>query len=364
MLDDFFTHKQQDNSALNGLEAARNSIRMIANPRRIILDLSSACNLACPGCLRSAAGSISGQLSYLTLEKIRWMEELFNSAEEVQLVGYGEATTNPEFCDILKWLDRFSIRKYLISNGKRLQKITQAIFRYHLDFLAISIDGATPRTNDSLRLGSHLEQLLSNIGMIADIRKRKGLIYPRISLNYTIRKANLDELPLLVDIASAILEKEDRIRVVNFTAFDEHFIDQTLWGREDELSSVLKNALERARGKITLFIPRFPSPDEAELPHLPCLAPWHDIFVSSTGFIQPCMSNPKRLGNIDITKPFSEYWDDIWNGKEYQVFRAGINTSAEHSQCARCFQESFKNLKKRYAFIQTDSDFRMMAKAS
>ena len=102
------TKTQQINSDLNLKEIDDNSIILKSYPRRIVLELTNACNLNCLMCGRNAANF---QLTSFNFETFKSLEPLFDIVEEVTLMGWGEPTIHPHFVDMLKIINNHSARK-------------------------------------------------------------------------------------------------------------------------------------------------------------------------------------------------------------------------------------------------------------
>lgn len=102
-------------------------------PRRLVLELTNACNLNCIMCGRNAANFAK------TFFKLEWLEKfvpIMNQIEEVSMFGWGEPTVHPRFVEILSWLDKYPVQKYFCTNGMKLGTLTDAIFQYKVDIIA------------------------------------------------------------------------------------------------------------------------------------------------------------------------------------------------------------------------------------
>lgn len=173
-----------------------------------IIDVTSACNLACPACF-AAAGPHGAHLSVSQIGAM--MDRLIRcegDPEVVQLSG-GEPTLHPEIVEIVALAHEKGLGKVLINtNGVRLVEDPGLLDRLaeHDPTIYLQFDGFTPETYRALR-GRDLSELKREA--VARISER-GL---RIVLVATVvRGVNDHEVGALVDYALA----EPQVRSVNF----------------------------------------------------------------------------------------------------------------------------------------------------
>lgn len=185
------TEIQRKNSELNLKEIDEKATVLESYPRRLVLELTNACNLNCVMCGRNAADF---KLTAFDMDYFRSLEPLMDTIEEVTLMGWGEPTIHPHFKEMLKIIDRHSARKYFCSNGMNLKNIKDAIFDYNVDVFAVSLDGAVKETNSAIRRGSDFDLITENLREIVAEKKRRNLKYPYINFVFCAMKSNIDEL--------------------------------------------------------------------------------------------------------------------------------------------------------------------------
>lgn len=139
------------NSELNIKEIDEGKTILSSYPRRLVLELTNACNLNCVMCGRNAADF---KATAFDMDVFRSLEPVMDYVEEVTLMGWGEPTIYPNFIEMLDIINRHGARKYFCTNGMNLKKIKNAIFDYNVDVFAVSLDGATDETNSRIRRGS------------------------------------------------------------------------------------------------------------------------------------------------------------------------------------------------------------------
>ena len=345
------TEKQKMNSELN-MKELENGIEVLnSHPRRLVLELTNACNLNCVMCGRNAANF---KPTFFDMENFYSLEPLMDTIEEVTLMGWGEPTIHPHFNEMLEIINRHAARKYFCSNGMNLQKIKNAIFDYNVDVFAISLDGATDETNSRIRRGSNINQIKADLQDIVKIKKERGLKYPWINFVFCAMRSNIRELPDLVRLAAEIGIEE--VKVVYLTVFEEALLEETLWGHEDIVRKVFEEAIciSEELG-VVLKLPHYIGEDEAgDKLHKDCYVAWRDFFVGSDGYVRPCMSTYTKFFEYDRNKDFME----MWNASEYQNYRRIVNNQISMDDpCKRCYQSSHCNWNLKQSFIQIGKTF-------
>jgi MoaA/NifB/PqqE/SkfB family radical SAM enzyme len=341
---------QKENSQLNIRELEGGVLELKSKPRRIVFELTNACNLHCLMCGRNAA---TFKPSMLSMQCFYSLEPLFDTVEEVTLMGWGEPTVHPHFEEMLRVIDRHSARKYFCTNGMRLEKLKNAIFDNHVDVFAVSVDGATAESNNTIRRGSDIERINASLRDIVARRKASGLTYPWINYVFCAMKRNFRELSALVEMAADIGLEE--IKVVHLTAFDAGLASETLLGMESEVSDVFLQAEKRARELgILLKLPYIRGADPAgAAAHRDCFVAYRDFFLGSDGFVRPCMSTADKFFKYDDNLDFMK----LWNSVKYRNYRHTVNTETMPDNCQTCYQSSHCNWNNEKSYVQIGESF-------
>lgn len=344
------TEEQQQNSRFNLQETEEGKLTLSSHPRRLVLELTNACNLRCLMCGREHTEFTP------TFFKKEWLERLVPAmmmSEEVVLHGWGEPTVHPQFSEIMAWLERYPVRKYFCTNGMRLGEIEEDIFERHLDILAVSMDGATAATNDGIRTGADLDQITKALENIVHRRNREQLGYPYINLVFTAMKRNLEELPGLVRLAADLGLEE--VKAVYLTSFSDELDPEVLWDEKSMVKQVFEEAMSEAkRTGVRIKLPYLQGDDPAgNMAHRDCYFPYRDLFVGSDGRIRPCVSSDEQLGSI-LDADFMTFW----NQQGLRGYRGNVNLNERMSAtCKRCYHSSCANWNQKSSFIQTGARF-------
>lgn len=348
---DGLTKSQCKNSEKNISEIKDKSIKLNSYPRRLVLELTNACNLSCIMCGRDE-GDFS--YNYFDLRYIEKLEHILGCIEEVTLFGWGEPTVHPRFKEILEFFDRYPVKKYFVTNGTTLRRIKEYLFDYKVDIMAVSLDGATAVTNDKIRINSNFNQIISNLKAIVQQKKKENVSFPYVNFVFTLMRSNLDELPDMVDLASDIGIEE--VKAVYLTAFSRKLEDELLWDCTDNVKKVYSEAIERGRKLgIKVKLPYIRGEDIAgDKFHKDCFVGWRDFFIGSDGYVRPCQSNSHKMFHISKYDSF----EDTWNSDEFVNFRSIVNDPMKMlEECKRCYQSSHANWNRKTAFLQIGQKF-------
>lgn len=344
------TPKQIDNTILNQTEMKKGIVKLQSKPQRLVLELTNACNLKCIMCGRDEADF---SLTTFDFDILKALEPLLDTVEEVTLFGWGEPTLHPEFERILSFLNKFPVKKYFVTNGMKLDKIKNWLFDYHVDIMAISVDGAKAETNNTIRVNSDFDFIMEQLKEIVKIKKQKDLEYPYMNFVMTMFDRNVSELPDLVKLAAKIGLQE--VKGVYLTVFSKHLLGETLYNKKNKVKQIFDEAEALASElNIKLKLPYLQGEDVAEDKyHKDCFVAWRDFFVGSDGYVRPCQSSPEKFFKFDKNRDF-EY---MWNSQKFQDYRRRINTDCMPEECKRCYQSSHANWNKKLPFIQVGEEF-------
>lgn len=342
---------QQKNSKLNMEELQMGQTVLHSLPRRLVLELTNACNLNCMMCGRNAT---EFQPTAFQLDWLHYFEPILDTVEEVTLMGWGEPTIHKDFIQMLEMIHRHDARIYFCTNGMRLSRLENAIFENQVDVFAVSIDGAKAETNARIRRGSDLNIIVDSLRKIKKRQHSEGLSYPYTNFVFCAMKSNLHELPDLVRLAADIGLEE--VKAVYLTAFNDSLRHESLWDCRTEVEDVFHEAAELGEMLgVALKLPYLQGDDPAgDAFHRDCFVAWRDFFLGSDGMVRPCMSTPTQFFPFDMERPFEDMWNDVC----FQTYRAAVNDQLQmDGPCRRCYQSSHCNWNQKFSFLQLEEDF-------
>lgn len=344
------TEERKKNSEINEKEALSGETVLKSYPRRIVLEMTSACNIRCKMCGRTAVDFKP------TIFKKDWLnifEPIADKIEEVTLLGWGEPTLHPQFTEFLAWAEKKGLRKFFCTNGTQLGKLKEDIFKYKVDLLTVSLDGAFAETNNSIRCGADFDTITGYIKDIVEEKKKRNVSYPHMSIVMTMMESNFREFPKYVELAHELGIQE--VKGVYLTVFDNKMLPESMYDKKEEVAAVFAEAEKKGNELgILVKLPYLQGEDVAgEEAHKKCYVGWRDFFLGSDGYVRSCMSTCKKLFAVDKYKTF----DEMWNSNEYQEFRSKVNNENMDTPCKNCYQASFANWNKKDSFIQIGNEF-------
>jgi glycosidase/MoaA/NifB/PqqE/SkfB family radical SAM enzyme len=170
-----------------------------AYPSRLYLTVTEACNLRCAHCITDApAKTQAGTARTIQPWLLDALEDSFAHADYVAFTHGGESVTAPIFPEVLRRIRRARggrpIDVHVVSNGMLLDeaRLTELV-ELGVTSLMISLDGATPRTNDRIRVLGKLDRVVANLAAAVKLRER-GL---RVGVSTVVGATNVAELPAL-----------------------------------------------------------------------------------------------------------------------------------------------------------------------
>ena len=187
------------NAAIAAEGFAAGHIECPSYPTRLYLTVTEACNLRCAHCITDApAKTQSGRARTIQPWLLDALHDAFAHAEYVAFTHGGESITAPIFPEVLRRIARAREGRptdvHLVSNGMLLdERRLDELVGLGLTSLMVSLDGATPQTNDKIRVLGKLDKVVTNLRAAVKLRAR-GL---RVGVSTVVGASNVAELPAL-----------------------------------------------------------------------------------------------------------------------------------------------------------------------
>ena len=320
-------------------------------PRELQLEVTGACNLACRMCLvryRPKLGKREGAMCFHTFRAI--VDDL-PGLEKLTLQGLGEPLLAPDFFRRVEYATARGIRTGFNTNGTFLTRAAaERLVRAGVDWLHVSLDGATAATYEHVRDGGDFARVRDNIRGLVETRRALGAARPTIQLVFVAMRRNLAELPDLVRLAHPLgVESvwvqnlshsfDDTDPASGYAAIREYAAAEALWAEPDEeVVATFDEAREIASHlDVELRLPRLEEPPAAprEAGAPGCHWPFEAAYVTHDGTAQPCCM---VMGEDRITLGNAEQsgFAAVWHGDAYRRFRAGLVEGDPPDVCAGC----------------------------
>ncbi len=336
--------------------------------RKVYVEPTNACNLACRTCVRHAWEEPEGFMAWATYEAVvAGLPDPRAGGQDdapatVAFMGLGEPLLHPRFVDMVRMAKARGSRVEVTTNALLLDDGTAAgLLDAGLDQLVVSIDGATAESFGRVRAGASLERVLANVRRLHDGRGPNYGPGTRIGVEFVAMRSNVAELPGLGRLAAQL--GATFIIVSNVVAYTPELLGETLYDRgaallggaettaaprwmlpafdwDEALGTAVGAALTRS-GPVSFF----GSGAETSRDHCPfveadaCAVAWH-------GGVSPCPAllhtytcfvrgREKRMVRCEVGRLPDSSLATIWGSQEYVAFRERVRRF-DFPPCADC----------------------------
>lgn len=323
-------------------------------PRELQIEVTGACNLRCRMCLvryRPPLDRISGSMS---LDRFRAIVDDLPDLEVLTLQGLGEPLLAPDLLAMVEHASSRGVRVGFNTNATLLtEEVAERLVRTGLDWLHVSVDGATAATYEAVRDRSSFARVERNVRRLVEVKRRLAASRPQVQLVMVAMRRNLAEVPAVVELAADWGVPDVWVQNLSHT-FEDTDADgdyaeirtftseQGLWADDGpEVRAVLDEARHRAAALgVTLRLPPAPGPASSRPPQrrpgeAGCDWPWRSGYVEHDGAVRPCCmvmgADRVLMGTVG-----AEGFADAWRGEAYEAFRADLLTDDPPEVCAGC----------------------------
>lgn len=301
------------------------------------IELITSCPLRCRMCPRSAdQGWRTGSMP---IDRLRRLAPQFQRAEAVVLSAWGEPLAYAHLEEAVRLVAQAGARPGFVTSGRGLSsERAAALVGAGLDFLGISLAGATAAIHESIRVGSAFEEVKQAVHAIVAARARHGGGRPRLHLVYLMLRDNLEDLPALPALArelgvpDVVLTHEILVTSPWQESQRVFSCDEAI--RDVDASEHILRAVEVSAKKLEIRLSR--PPLRPTWPAVCSENPLANLFVSVEGRVSPCVylqpplaleaekifcgrRQPLTLqdfGSADI-----QTLESIWATEPYRMFR-------------------------------------------
>ena len=296
---------------------------------------------------RPKLGKAEGAMCFHTFKRI--VDDL-PGLEKLTLQGLGEPLLAPDLLRMVEYAAARGIRIGFNTNGTLLtRERSERLVAGGLDWLHVSLDGATAATYEGVRDGSDFERVRRNVLDLVGVMRRRDAEKPRLSLVFVAMRRNVHELPALVRLAAAW--GVGRLYVQNlshsfsdtdpagsYRPIREFAAAEALWVEGDEEVERLFEESRRTADDlgVELRLPRLeerPSSRPAGTPG--CGWPFGSAYVTHDAKVQPCCmvmgADRAVLGSVE-----DESFAAVWRGEAYRTFRSALLTDEPPDVCRGC----------------------------
>lgn len=177
-------------------------------PGHVRLELSTACQLRCPSC-PTTQGKIHEGIGtgFLRLREFEQLVVHNPWIRRIEMSNWGEILLNPDLPAILELAFGRGI-EMAATNGVNLNtasdEVLEALVRYRVASMKISIDGSTPESYARYRQRGDLAQVLAHVRKINELKERHGTDRPILKWQFVVFPHNMHEIPAARAMAKSL----------------------------------------------------------------------------------------------------------------------------------------------------------------
>lgn len=334
------------------------SSSVLSRPFGLVIDPSNVCELACPGCVHSTRNE--------TLKVFDWPNGTLSEARLAELLKlYGPYAVGAYFCNYgepllnlrtpqLIRLAKTYLMGTALSTSLSVRKLdAEAYVESGLDFMVMSIDGATQPVYQQFRRNGDLGLVLSNIRKLVDAKRKLRRHTPVLSWNFLAFEHNVHEIALAERTARKLGVNQFRIVNLFDVGWDDPDIrpaavkggvrrlDSLSFASEADNWNPFPDSLDA--GAITRA---FDAPWNAQEPSDSSPSSGHtchwlykNMIMDATGRIMPCCGGPRPDTNLVFAR-FNGNGGDVFNSETYRQARAhfagGSMATGAVPHCTQC----------------------------
>lgn len=331
--------------------------------RKIYIEPTSRCNLACTMCFRNTwLDEPFADMSPAVFDNV--LKSIPQSVDTVFFGGMGEPLCHPHIISMIERLSTQGYRIELLTNGTLLSKETSGtLLDAGLQKLWVSVDSFDADSYAHIRQNSNFSLIKANLSRFNQERARRENA-AQLGLAFVAMKSNVGQLGALAKFAQDYNVSD--VNVSNVIPTNEQSLQESLYER------VL--SLELQTPDVRRYYPTIHLPTmDAQIPdvrtgllglfstdvlldisgtpvfrqrkHCRFIAEGH-TFVRHDGDVSPCMAllhsaatyldgQKRQIYHHSFGNMNSDRLDRIWNSEDYTAFRKRVR-NFEFSPCIAC----------------------------
>lgn len=331
------------NLLLRKIDKIQNRTTLLSKPIALQLEPTTKCNLRCSFCESIIWDRKGMDMKFIDFKKII---DQFPYLMILLLQGIGEPLMCKDFFKMVSYSKSKRIITGITTNATLLdENIAKKIVKSELDYLIISMDGATSETFERIRVGAKFDQVIKNIRNLVDIRG--NLIRPMIYFHFTGTNENIHELPLVVKMAKDIGIEGVEMQDTHFwgdVKLKERIEKETLRQDIDTTKKMVNNAIITAK-EVGIQLDLLGTGNRSALysesdlqlhgDQRLCQKVFRSFFVTVDGYVTTCACYPdprkQNFGNL-----LKDDLNSIWNSPGYIAFRKARQKGNIPEYCNMC----------------------------
>ena len=334
------THPHAPNPAANHSgpphgKASHSSLRLVA------WEITRNCNLNCVHCRAAATrGPYDGELD--TPAALKLLDQIEEIGRPIVILTGGEPLLREDIFEVAQYGTDKGFRMVMAVNGTLItDAVARHMARAGIMRISISLDGATAEVHDAFRgVAGAFEGAIEGI-------KRAQAAGIEFQINTTITKANVEQIPLIQELAVSLGASAHHIFLLVPTGRGKYLIEQEITAQEYEQTlnwfydqrqqaplqlkatcaphyyRILRQRAKQDGQRVTFDTHGLDAVTRG------CLGGTGFCFISHRGIVQPCGFLDLNCGDITQTS-FAEVW------KKSDIFLNLRNYDNLQGKCGRC----------------------------
>jgi len=318
--------RKVSNYLLAEIELKLGRKRVWSKPYWFTFDPNSGCDLHCPLCPtgRGKGTRVRTQLRWEHFTHT--MDELGPTLLHVEFSNWGEPLLNPLIYDMVRYTKQFGVEVHLSSHFNHFsEEAANRIIDCGLDWMILSIDGATPETYARYRVGGDFNKVMRNLKTLVEVKRRRNSPKPYLIWQFLVFRHNEHE----IDRVKA-LGKEMGVDIVGISPAAIGIPEMLPQGPGKYLYPELGKAAVQEMTNAEDYYGN----QKKGLPL--CVWPWLGSVVNANGSVSPCCGiedEEKDYGNA-----FERGFFDIWRGRDYSEGRRFVVSREDNGYKNTCTQ--------------------------
>ena len=321
------------------------STTLMSRPYGLEVDPINNCNLACPGCVHSSRSKelhlfdwTSGMLSPERFAS--FLNRYGPYALQITLCNYGEPTLNPHTPEFIRLAKNYLLLTTLSTNMTSKRFDAEAYAASGLDFMTVSLDGATQGVYERFRKKGDLDLAFANIRSLTEAKRKLGKSRPFISWQFLAFEHNYHEIPAALEIARQLGVDQFRLATPFDVSWDDPDMkpaaidpvtyelqpngEQSLaanWNPFDAVDAAPAIEREFASTWVEQLAaqPEDIYRDNSQSPNV-CHWLYKNMVMDATGRIIPCCAAPQPKADL-VFGIYDSHAPDAFNSEKYRLAR-------------------------------------------
>jgi len=304
-------------------------------PLNIVIETGNICNLKCSLCPTGL--NLIKDKGYMSFENFKTIINKFPKLLRIELYNWGEPFLNPQIFEMIIYAKNKNIQSEIHTNFSFIKEdvFFEKLAQSGLNYLTISLDGASQETYTQFRINGCFDTVINNIKKLKAAKNKFKTTLPKITWKFIVNKYNEHEIEAARNMAI-------ELGIVFKTA---------LIGLSEDVPDIsLAEALEIRKNKWLpkniMYIKKqhlYSSANYYSDDSCPFL--FSGPLINYNGDVYPCClltQSENAFGNI-----LNQSLEEIWNNQKFRSSRALFSNPISKTQEVLTICKNCNNYKKK-----------------